>query len=145
MMSSTPNTQRRKAIPERGGRSSLGDFYGQFPDRLRGDSWRPAVDIFETADAVAIRVELPGVRSEDVRVNTDGATVRISGIRRIPQSGDVARLHQMEIAFGPFAREVRVSVPFDRDRVSAHLEEGFLSVSLPKIRPSRHEVQVETE
>lgn len=92
-----------------------------------------------------VRVEIPGVRSEDVRVNTDGSSVRVSGVRRIPQGADVTRLHQMEIPFGPFDREVRVSVPFDRDRVSAHLEDGFLAVSLPKVRPQRREVPVELE
>ena len=51
----------------------------------------------------------------------------------------------MEIAFGDFEREVRISVPFDRDRVSAHLEDGFLKVTLPKQLPIRRQVTVETE
>ncbi|MFL2937341.1 MAG: Hsp20 family protein [Myxococcota bacterium] len=36
-------------------------------------------------------------------------------------------------------------IPFDQDRVSAHLEDGFLSVSLPKVKKSRHDVKVESE
>jgi len=51
----------------------------------------------------------------------------------------------MEIAFGPFEREVRISIAFDRDGVSAHLEDGFLSVTLPKPEPLRRQVTVETE
>jgi HSP20 family protein len=112
---------------------------------MRGESWRPAVDVFETEDSVVLRLELPGVVSQDVRVNTDGSRVRISGTRRIPGTGDVTRLHQMEIAFGPFRREITVPIPFDQDRVSAHLEDGFLSVSLPKVKKSRHDVKVESE
>ncbi len=92
-----------------------------------------------------VRVEIPGVRGEDIRVNVDGEMLRISGLRKIPAGVEVRRLHQMEIAFGAFEREVRVSIPFERDRVSAHLEDGFLSVKLPKHKPIRRQVAVERE
>jgi HSP20 family protein len=78
-------------------------------------------------------------------VNVDGPLLRLSGVRRVPAHVDVQRLHQMEIAFGPFEREVRISIAFDRERVSAHLEDGFLSVKLPKHRVTRRQVAVETE
>ena len=139
-----PSTPRRRAIPDRG-RHPLAELFGDFPDRLRGNNWQPSVDVFETAEAVVVRVEIPGVRGEDVRVNVDGELLRISGARKVPADSGVRRLHQMEIAFGDFEREVRISVPFDRDRVSAHLEDGFLKVTLPKQLPIRRQVTVETE
>ena len=49
----------------------------------------------------------------------------------------------MEIAFGPFERTVRIRVPFDRDQVTAQLEDGFLEVTLPKRKPQRIEVEGE--
>ena len=92
-----------------------------------------------------VRAEISGVRGEDLRVNVDGEILRISGVRRVPSGIDVRRLHQMEIAFGPFERELRISIPFDREGVSARLEDGFLSVVLPKHRAVRRRVEVETE
>ncbi len=92
-----------------------------------------------------MRAEIPGVRGEDLQVNVDGATIRISGVRRVPPQVRVQRLLRMEIAFGPFDREVRVGVPFDREQVTARLEDGFLSVTLGKVRPRRRDVAVETE
>jgi HSP20 family protein len=92
-----------------------------------------------------VRAEIPGVRGEDIRVNIDGELLRISGVRKVPMNITIKRLLQMEIAFGPFEREVRISVPFERDRVGAHLEDGFLSVTLPKIKPVRRQVSVEIE
>ena len=92
-----------------------------------------------------MRAEIPGVRGEDIRVNVDGELLRISGVRKVPMNVTIKRLLQMEIAFGPFEREVRISVPFERDRVGAHLEDGFLSVTLPKIKPVRRQVAVEIE
>lgn len=103
------------------------------------------MDVFETPDAVVVRAEIPGVRGEDLRVNVDGAHLRISGVRKVPAHQSVQRLHQVEIAFGPFEREVRIGVAFDREGVSAHLEDGFLAVTLPKAKSTRREVAVETE
>jgi HSP20 family protein len=105
---------------------------GEFPDRLRGDGWRPAADVFETEAGLVIRLELPGVQSDEVRVNLDGDVLRVSGLRRVPSGVEVRRLHQMEIAFGPFERTIRIVQSFERDTVTAHLEDGFLEVTIPK-------------
>jgi HSP20 family protein len=105
---------------------------GEFPDRLRGDGWRPSADVFETETSLVVRLELPGVQSNEVRVNVDGELLRVSGIRRAPSGSDVRRLHQMEIAFGPFERTIRIAQAFERDAVTAHLEDGFLEVTVPK-------------
>jgi len=113
------------------------DPFGGFSDRLGGSRWRPAVDVFETEKAILVRLELAGVRISDLNVTVDGDLLRISGVRRAASTDGVQRLHQMEIAFGPFERVMRLEVPFERDRVSAHLEEGFLTVKLPKLMSRR--------
>ncbi len=117
------------------------DLYGELADRLRGDRWRPDVDVVETESDVVVRVELAGVRSDDVRVTVDGPILRINGVRA-PHDVAARRLHQMEIASGPFERQVRIPVPFDREHVSANLADGFLTVTLRK-RPRRRKVEVE--
>lgn len=120
------------------------DIYGEFGDRLRGDRWLPDVDVFETQKGVVVRVELAGVRSEDLRVTVDGRTLRISGVRRVLDRSDVQRLHRMEIATGPFERRVQIPVPFDRDQVSAHLTDGFLMVVLSKRLAEPRQVEIES-
>ncbi len=119
------------------------ELLGDFAEMLRGDRWQPAFDVFETEKAVVVRVELAGVRSADLKVTVDGEWLRIRGERRPPPASEAQRLHRMEIAFGPFERSVQVTVPFDRDQVSANLEEGFLSVVLPKRPRGRHRIPVE--
>ena len=54
-----------------------------------------------------------------------------------------SKLHQMEIVSGPFERRVEIPIPFDRTAVSAHLADGFLTVTLPKRNP--HSVKVKTK
>ncbi len=119
------------------------ELFGELADRFRGDGWQPAADVFETGSAIVVRFEIPGVRGEDLRVTVDGDSLRVSGVRKPPPDADVKRLHQMEIAFGPFERCVRLSIPFDRDAVVARLDEGFLTVTLPRCAPARRRIEIE--
>jgi HSP20 family protein len=124
-------------------RDPVAELFGEFGDRLRGDRWLPDVDVFESTSSVVVRVELAGVRSEDLRVTVDGGTLRVSGVRRVIDRSDVKRLHQMEIATGPFERRVQIPVPIDREAVSANLADGFLTVVLPRRAAGPRQVEIE--
>ena len=109
-----------------------------------GDSaWTPAVDIFETPEEVVIVAELAGVNREDVQVMIDEDVVRIYG-RREPTccSGQGARFHRMEIASGSFVRNFRISVAFDPGGIKANVEDGLLTVSLPKKKDGKRDIPV---
>jgi HSP20 family molecular chaperone IbpA len=121
------------------------ELLDDFAEMLPGARWRPMVDVFETEKAVVVRVELAGVRAGDLRVSVDGEWLRIRGERHPPPATDALRLHRMEIAFGPFERSVHISVPFEREQVAANLEEGFLSVVLPKRGSKRRRIAVQGE
>lgn len=117
------------------------DPFGDFSDRLGGSRWRPSVDVLETEKSIVVRFELAGVRISDLNVTVDGGVLKVSGVRRAAPDDGVQRLHQMEIAFGPFERVLRFDVAFVREGVSAHLEDGFLTVTLPKQGPRRLAVE----
>ena len=118
------------------------ELFGELGERLGGDRWCPDVDVFETDAAVEVRVDIAGVRREDLHVAVDGQVLRVSGVRRSPEGPDAKRLHQMEIAAGPFERRVRIPIAFDRERVTAHLAEGFLTVTLPRRAREPRSVEV---
>lgn len=121
------------------------ELYGdELRDRLRGDRWRPDVDVIETEKTVVVRVDLAGVRGEDLRVTVDGPELRIAGVRGCPEPPGAHRLHRAEIATGPFERRLRLPVAFEREGVTAHLADGFLTVTLPKRLPLRRRVEVES-
>jgi HSP20 family protein len=123
-------------------RDPTAELFGELSDWTPGDRWRPAIDVFETEKAVVVRVELGGVRSQDVKVTVDGDVLRIQGVRRVPQGDAVARLHRLEIAFGRFERTIRIVIPFERESVNASLEDGFLTVTLPKREAARRRIEV---
>lgn len=120
----------------------LSPLRAELEERLPGDGWQPAVDVFENEKAVVVRVELAGVASSDVKVTVDGDWLRIRGHRTPAASEEVRRIHRMEIPFGPFERRLRITIPFERDQVAASLEDGFLQVTLPKRLPLRHRVTI---
>jgi HSP20 family protein len=123
--------------------ASLGEWLGA-ADRMGGDRWRPAADVYETEKAIVVRLELAGVSSAEVQVSVDGDVLRIRGRRQPRMEADAQRLHQMEIAFGPFERSLRIGIPFLRDQVSAQLEDGFLRVTLPKRPTGPRRIDVES-
>ena len=102
--------------------------------RLPGgmDAGRPALDVYETERAIVVRVELAGVASDDVRVVVDGEYLQITGRRTFAPRGETQRHLLIEIAQGTFERVLRMRAPYDPDRVSARLENGVLTIELPR-------------
>jgi HSP20 family protein len=121
----------------------LAPWFGRLSDQLGGDRWQPAADVYETEKAVVVRLDLPGVASDEVQVTVDGDVLRIRGVRRARVDEDAQRLHQMEIVSGPFERALRIGIPFERDHVIASLEEGVLRVVLPKRTSGPRRIGVE--
>lgn len=109
-----------------------------------GDAFRPSIDVLETADALVVRVELAGVRSEDVRLVVDGEYLQISGRRALHREPKADRHLKMEIPDGHFERVLRLAAPYDRERVSARLENGLLTIELPRAHPETRRITVRT-
>jgi HSP20 family protein len=102
------------------------------------------VDVLETEKAVLVRVAVAGVASRDVRVALEGQLLCIRGTRSQPRGDEeVLRHHQLEIEPGPFEARVRIPIAVERDQVSARLEDGVLTVRLPKRAARRIEVREE--
>lgn len=103
-----------------------------------GRFWYPPVDIHETAEALQVKVELAGVKPEELNVSLapDDRILTISGMRKEPpgEHRDRLRCHQLEIYFGPFERAIALppSIQVRRDDITANYRDGFLLVTLPK-------------
>ena len=94
--------------------------------------WRPPTDMYETAAAFVVRIELAGMREAEIAITINHDSLRIEGQR--PEQHDQRPLgyHQMGINYGAFAVEVFLARPFDHESVTAHYDDGFLFVELPK-------------
>lgn len=94
-----------------------------------------AAETWETHQSVIIRVEIPGVRKEDIDISIHGNLLRIRGDKRA--GGDQhARLYRlMERAYGRFERTIPIPHKFDAARAEVSYQDGVVTVILPKTEP----------
>jgi HSP20 family protein len=108
--------------------------------------FRPNVDCFHTDDphALTVVVELPGVEPSSLRVAAGDRALIIAGERRRPHvAGRVYQ--QMEIEYGTFQRQIRLTEDVDPERAKASFENGVLTIVLPVVEqaPQRGRVTIE--
>ena len=97
----------------------------------RGGVWQPPTDVYETRSEMVVRVELAGVRIEDVDVSVSDRLLTISGVRR-PELPEDAGYHRMEILYGPFRTTVALPHRVNLSGIAAEYRDGFLTVRIPK-------------
>ncbi|HEV2884280.1 MAG TPA: Hsp20/alpha crystallin family protein [Pyrinomonadaceae bacterium] len=107
-------------------------------DPLASETWAPPVDLCETGDAIIVRVELPGLSSDQIKVGATNTQLRIWGEkkRRKPRNRIVSHLCS-ERSFGRFSRLVPLRWTVSIQDAVAELENGMLTVKLPKIQDRR--------
>jgi HSP20 family protein len=96
-----------------------------------GRAWRPAVDLFEDADALTLKVDLPDVDRESIDVQLTGEELVVRGERTWVAPSQGTCVHS-ERPFGQFHRAFRLGLPVQHDAVEADYREGVLTVRLPK-------------
>jgi HSP20 family protein len=102
-------------------------------------TWRPMADILESATMLTIKVELAGMKEEEIEVTLYEDALVVSGERHDHHATQENLYHEAQIRYGPFRLEVFISSPIDRDSVTARYENGFLWVDLPKLPESKPE------
>lgn len=96
--------------------------------------WIPVVDVIERKNEFLVRVELPGVEKEDVRVSVRKNTLIIEGERKSPpeiKEKDV-EYYLCESVYGKFHREISLPVPVEAEKIKAVFKNGVLEIELPK-------------
>ncbi|HZR42593.1 MAG TPA: Hsp20/alpha crystallin family protein [Ktedonobacteraceae bacterium] len=125
------------------GSKQLEQHYRQLLDALRqsqqailhrSTTWRPAADIVESPDLMTVKVELAGMKEEDIEVTLYEDALVISGERHDDHDAlEGIYYHEAQIRYGPFRVEVFIPSPVNREAVTARYENGMLSVDLPKL------------
>ena len=93
--------------------------------------WAPAVDLCETADAFIFTAELPGLSREQVRIDVHDNRLTLQGRREARVSCE--QYHQVERGHGEFLRTFVLPQPVKADAVHADLENGVLTITVPKV------------
>jgi len=97
-------------------------------------AWSPPTDVYETDASFVVRVEVAGMRESDFTINAEDNFLIISGVRS--ESPDWRAYRQMEIRFGEFSTAIELPLGVDVDKADADYKNGFLTVILPKLKPT---------
>jgi HSP20 family protein len=97
-----------------------------------GYVWTPLADVLETAQALIVLVELPGVAAEQVVVELAEGDLVVRGERTFALEEPDSAYHIVERARGAFARRFALPPGVDGEAVSAVLREGLLTITVPK-------------
>ena len=108
--------------------------------------WLPPVDIEENGREYVIKVELPGMKKEEVNLKVEGGTLTISGERKAEKEDKDKKYHRLERSYGAFQRSFMLPEGTLPEKISAEFKDGVLLVHLPKdekAKPKAIEVKVD--
>jgi HSP20 family protein len=116
------------------------ESWRQLPSLL-GEPFTPLADVEETGDAYVVEIELPGIKKADLDIEIAGRRLSVTGERK--EKERVGILRKRERTVGRFHYEVTLPGDVDDNGVEAHLDDGVLTVRVPKPerdRPRRIEL-----
>jgi len=97
-----------------------------------GGALVPELDVHESASAITVEADLPGVEEKDLEVTLTGNRLTISGKREAERNEDGTTWYTYERSYGSFSRTFTLPEGVDTDRVDGELKNGVLTVHLPK-------------
>ena len=98
--------------------------------------WVPNTDVYATDGGLVIKVELAGMRKEDLELTIEGNRLKISGHRPDGCRAPKCRFLVMEISYGAFETVIELPPGYDLDRAKAAYQNGFLRIDVPEKVPS---------
>jgi HSP20 family protein len=99
-------------------------------------SFMPKVNTREGEYAYHIEIDLPGVKKEDIKIETNNNALTISGERKYKNEVKEADYHRIESSYGKFQRSFPLPQDVDEENIKAHYENGMLEVIVPKKKQS---------
>ena len=98
-----------------------------------GRYYVPYADIYETEDALAVVMEMPGVEKKDLNIGLENDVLKVDGRIGFSKYESMEPVYS-EYNVGHYARSFTLSNKVDQDKISANLEDGVLTLTLPKAK-----------
>jgi HSP20 family protein len=105
----------------------------------------PAVDIYEDEHKLLLKLEVPGIKQEDIDVRLENQTLTVRGERKFEAEEKEENFHRIERRFGSFVRSFTLPVTVDTNSIAARYDAGVLSIQLAKkeaAKPKQVKVEI---
>lgn len=115
---------------------SFDRLFEGLPARLSLGEPNPPLNVWEESDAFFVEAEVPGLTREQLNIEVTHRDRVTLSAERAAAEGE-CRWHRRERGFGAFQRTIKLPAPVDADKVEARLEDGVLTLTLPKAEEAR--------
>ncbi|HUF90514.1 MAG TPA: Hsp20/alpha crystallin family protein [Gemmatimonadota bacterium] len=106
--------------------------------------WFPVTDISETPESLTLRLEVPGLTRDQIKISVENNTLSVRGEKVQETSSEDESFHRTERSFGAFERSFALPPYADTDQVKASLSDGVLAISLPRREEAKaREISIE--
>ena len=102
-------------------------------------------DIVETDDEYIVKMELAGVKREEIAIDIDNNYLVVQGIRCESGPGEVKAFHRMEIHYGKFQRVFLLPSGVRKSGIIAELKDGFLYIAIKKIAQASRKKSIKVD
>ncbi|MGB2959033.1 MAG: Hsp20/alpha crystallin family protein [Bacteroidota bacterium] len=99
--------------------------------------WSPATDIVEHDNEFVVKVELPGLSKEDVRVAIQDNMLTVSGEKKEETVEEKSNYHRVERSYGTFQRCFTLGEAVRGDKIDASFKDGILTITLLKAEEAK--------
>ena len=97
-----------------------------------------SIDVYQTDKAIIVKSTIAGVRTEDIDISINNDMLTIRGKREMNEEIKEENYLYKECYWGSFSRSVILPVEIEEDKIDALLENGVLTIILPKSKSSKH-------
>lgn len=104
-------------------------------DAAANGHWVPNTDVYATDSGLVVKVELAGMRSENLEITVEGSRLRICGNRPDGCRAAKCSFLIMEINYGPFESVLELPSGYDLSQAKAAYLNGFLRIDVPQATP----------
>jgi len=113
--------------------------------QVAATSFTPAVDIYEDAHKVVLKLEVPGIEEKDLDVRVENNTLTVKGERKFEAEEKEQNFHRIERRYGSFFRAFTLPSTVDAEHVAASYTAGVLKLELakkPEAQPKQIRINV---
>ncbi len=107
------------------------DFAGD-NGNVTAAAFAPAVDVFENGEKVVLKLDIPGIKEEDLDIRVENQTLSVRGERKFETEEKEENFHRIERRYGSFYRSFSLPTTVDTENVAASYEAGVLKLELKK-------------
>ncbi|MGR3318684.1 MAG: Hsp20/alpha crystallin family protein [Candidatus Anammoxibacter sp.] len=100
---------------------------------MSSNLWNPPTDVYETGDNIFVKIDISGIRKDNVNIAFKDNVLTVRGERCGDFKHSKTCFYQVEIRYGLFEKQIIIPKPVKGNDIQAKYTDGFLVIALPKV------------